>query len=338
MAELRGSASLLKESLALAETTPRALPKMSNDEPLSKRARADYISFPAPYSSLPHVGLIDLAHWADTVRCASAASAARSLGLEKLYVRVAEPLPRALKAAEGCLAALYAAASAEPGSRRASQLDCVVLLPPPPNGLASATGNLSPLSLWAAVASAPELDCYLGTSAYAASALNEARALLGLGQVACVEATPGADFSFPDTTSSFDAATNGRDGHADGAAPSEGGAGGCCCFSERAVCCGGTWDRLHDGHKVLLSVACLAVAAGGRLVVGVANDAMVANKVALEGWALRIFPFVGLLPPPLIHPPSSSFTFILLNLQKIIISTASLNWPRVSIRRPWRTS
>jgi len=266
---------------------------MSTDEASNKRARMDRpVVLPEPYSSHPHVGLIDLERWADTARCASAAKAARSLGLEKLYVRVAEPLPSSLKEAESYIAALYAAASspsAETGSSRAP-FNCIVLVPPPSLDMPSPTSPLtSPISaaLWAAVASAPELDCYISTSAFAASALNDARTPLGLGKVARM-AINVDDFPLLGNSessgnkSSMSSAANGRtETDSKGSETSRAEGSSDKCFSEQAVCCGGTWDRLHDGHKVLLSVAALSVERGGRLVVGIANDAMVANKVRL---------------------------------------------------------
>ena len=262
---------------------------MSIDETSNKRARVDRpIVLPEPYCAQPHVGLVDLERWTDTARCASAAQAARSLGLEKLYVRVAESLPGSLKKTEICIAALYAAASSGSAGASVSQgpLNCIVLLPPPPPST-SIPASPNSAALWAAVASAPELDCYLSTSTFAASALNYARTPLGLGKVARmainVNEFPllGNSNSSSGGDGSKASAANGRIETESKDSESNKDDSGEPCFSEQGVCCGGTWDRLHDGHKVLLSMAVLSVQTNGRLVVGIANDAMVANKVRL---------------------------------------------------------
>eukprot|EP00727_Mastigamoeba_balamuthi_P005511 m51a1_g158 putative pantetheine-phosphate adenylyltransferase (288) ;mRNA; f:509074-510177 len=54
-----------------------------------------------------------------------------------------------------------------------------------------------------------------------------------------------------------------------------------------AVCVGGTFDRLHAGHKLLLTVAALSVSPTGRLHVGVTNPSMLASKALRD----RIQPF-----------------------------------------------
>lgn len=48
------------------------------------------------------------------------------------------------------------------------------------------------------------------------------------------------------------------------------------------VCLGGTFDRLHKGHEVLLQEACDKTRKGGRIVVGVTGDIMLKNKYLVE--------------------------------------------------------
>jgi len=48
------------------------------------------------------------------------------------------------------------------------------------------------------------------------------------------------------------------------------------------VCVGGSFDRLHDGHRILLTMAAATLKPGGRLVVGVSGDPLLRRKELRE--------------------------------------------------------
>ena len=111
---------------------------------------------------------------------------------------------------------------------------------------------------------APELDALLGapTEEEDLSTLNALRASLSLSQLAFVALTP-APVDGSSSRARFDAS-----GNAPPAAVYE------------DVCVGGTFDYMHIGHKLLLSLA--AYSSARRLVVGVSDAPLLKKKVLRE--------------------------------------------------------
>ena len=96
--------------------------------------------------------------------------------------------------------------------------------------------------------------------------LNAARAVGGLEPVKFLEISKHA------------AAADDDDGHGAKRRKVEEEAGGCPVYAEVVI--GGTFDRLHAGHKLLLSAACLC--ASKRVLVGVTDAPMLVKKVGAE--------------------------------------------------------
>lgn len=95
------------------------------------------------------------------------------------------------------------------------------------------------------------------------------------------------------------------------------------------VVIGGTFDHLHSGHKILLTVAILTCTQ--KLVIGLTVDSMLVNKKyreELQSWSLRrdlLIQYIKLISPTIeidiqplydMYGPSVSYT----NLQAIVVS------------------
>ena len=189
-------------------------------------------------------GLVDIPAETDLTRISTLVQAAAShlASCARLYIRLVAQ-PPSLQAFEKIATEAYAAASsANP------EIDARVLL------------SFSDFS----VHGAPELQAYFGFDdaggAAAAAALSSARAAVGLGEVVY----------FSMGRASGDSVGGGGDAGGGGTGTTEVHAFDYGQF--KCLCLGGTFDRLHNGHKVLLSVAALLLADGGRMVIGVTGD------------------------------------------------------------------
>ena len=221
-----------------------------------------------PRHAIPGCALVKLtlapqAHH-ESVLCA----AARATG-DRLYVLLhGDWAALGLAAAEARIASVMAAAA-----RGSPALDVRVLLPC--EGTAAAAG-------------CPELETLLwcdgdggGVTAAALADFNAARRGAGLGEVtapagALLDGLAAAPPAVPAAT----AASTAADPAAAAAAAAVMAAEPPLLPSYSATCLGGTFDRLHNGHKLLLSVAALVTR--DRLVVGVTGEAMLLKKSLAE--------------------------------------------------------
>eukprot|EP00613_Pedinella_sp_CCMP2098_P043231 CAMPEP_0171794722 /NCGR_PEP_ID=MMETSP0991-20121206/68306_1 /TAXON_ID=483369 /ORGANISM="non described non described, Strain CCMP2098" /LENGTH=455 /DNA_ID=CAMNT_0012405201 /DNA_START=12 /DNA_END=1376 /DNA_ORIENTATION=+ len=216
---------------------------------------------PSEYPARMRLGLLShlLTYPKEVHARIAAATAARELGIERLYVKSeTSELGWTLKQYELSISRVYAAvAAANP------KLDCVVLIPKAPKDQDLA---------FRAVAGAPELDSYFG-SEEAAEALNAERASINLGAVKSfhnvLRVVPDRKAAMPDTKSSLGTGEMGVE------VPVS-------VFSQQKVCVGGTFDLLHTGHKILLTVAALTVSERGLLVVGVTGEALLKQKALAD--------------------------------------------------------
>lgn len=181
-------------------------------------------------------------------------------------------------------AARAAALGAAPGSAHAPEVR--VLLPGP-----AFDGAGGAVELEAVLCCEGAADEHARGAEAAVEALNDARAALGLGAVRRVvlpAAEDNADAALP--------------AEPEPAAPARPGAR-LRVHAHSTVCVGGTWDRLHSGHRLLLSAA--ALAAREHLIVGVSDAALLRSKLLPEliqplgARCLAVGQFVRALAPAL---------------------------------------
>jgi len=105
---------------------------------------------------------------------------------------------------------------------------------------------------------------------------------------------------------------------------------------------GGTFDRLHAGHRLLLAAAALAVREGGTLYLGVSADALLEGKAhrdLIQGYAERaaaaeafvraVHPGVQVAAGPLENPREPPLAATLREMEALVVSretTAGADW------------
>ena len=123
---------------------------------------------------------------------------------------------------------------------------------------------------------APELEALLGPDGAddELATINEARESKGLGLLGFVRLSSEACAAAPPAEAAGVAGADDVPAAA-AAEPSQH-------AFEHAVCLGGTFDYLHTGHKLLLSMGALACGVNARLVVGVSDAPLLRKKVLRE--------------------------------------------------------
>jgi hypothetical protein len=189
------------------------------------------------------------------------------------------------------LSEVYSAVPAHQDHHEGGALDVRVLLPADwsaaaahGSGIVTADGGVHDGCL------APELEVLLGVTGGAfplslLAPLNAARAEAGFGEVAFMELLipPPTTATVEGGKGAGEAAEEAEEGTAakrsrvgDGADVGGGGGSGGLCPGYEEVVLGGTFDRLHAGHKLLLSAA--ALCAQRRVLVGVTGAPMLLKK------------------------------------------------------------
>ncbi len=263
-------------------------------------------------SSAPRVGvgLVRLSLSCQT-RDASLLLAAAAAARDRLYVALrGDWSPLSVRCVQSRLRWVYQSVA-----RTKPQLDVRVLLPSTADGAGVGGDGVAPVDGSAALG-APELDALLGEPEAEAElpTLNAVRGPLGLGALGFVPLTPDqaphSALPAPPAVSA-DPPLRAYD----------------------HVCLGGTFDQLHAGHKMLLSLA--AVCTSRRLVCGVSDAPLLRKKVCgalmqplglrtavVDGFVSSVRPGLQLDLPPLQDGFGPAITDS--SLQAIVVSAETL--------------